>query len=219
MDSARPGWRTPWVAQPAGTPPPAKPENGSILFHCHWQSAPAPSGPLVRSLCDWRQRLHQQHWIGVNPQGIGFGNLSARPSGAVPFFISGTATGRLETLQPRHFTAVTQWDYADNSLHCRGPCKASSESLSHAAVYECVPQAGAVIHIHDAEMWEQWRGQAPTTDPRAQAGTPDMAEAIQNLLRNPEASGFFVMGGHQDGLMSWGRNLHEAGQQLFQHRV
>jgi ribulose-5-phosphate 4-epimerase/fuculose-1-phosphate aldolase len=187
-------------------------EKGYVQFRCDWDTAPPVTGPLVESLIDWRQQLYRLGLIGVYPDGIGFGNLSARlPAGT--FLISGTATGRLESLGPEHFTEVTDCDFATNWLRCRGPVQASSESLSHAAVYRARPAAGAVIHVHHLGLWQQLYGTIPTTDARAEAGTPEMAHAIEELLRG-DVRGLFVMGGHREGLIAFGESLQEAGARV-----
>src|SRR5207302_1989498 len=84
-------------------------------------------------------------------------------------------------------------DVAANALGCRGPVAASSESLSHAAVYAAEPAAAAVIHVHHLGLWEELRDVLPTTDSRAEAGKPAMADAITALLRADVPGGVFVM--------------------------
>lgn len=184
-------------------------EKGYVQFRCEWVRAPAPAGPLVAELVACRNRLRELGLIGVYPNGIGFGNVSGWLSDS-GFLVSGTATGHLPTAGPEHFTEVVWSDAAANALGCRGPVAASSESLSHAAVYGAGVGAGAVIHVHHLGLWEALRGALPTTDPRAEAGTPAMADAITALLRAGVPGGVFVMGGHREGLMSFGRTSAEA---------
>jgi ribulose-5-phosphate 4-epimerase/fuculose-1-phosphate aldolase len=192
-------------------------EKGYVRFGCDWEPADPPAGPAVGALIRWRDRLHALGLIGVYPDGIGFGNLSARLAGD-SFVVSGTATGRLPTLGPEHFTTVTDYDFAANRLRCLGPVQASSESLSHAAVYRADPAAAAVIHVHHLGLWERLYGVLPTTDPKAEAGTPEMAWAIGELLRDTATRdrGLFVMGGHREGLMAFGRTEDEAGGRVLE---
>ena len=196
-------------------------EKGYIQFRCDWTPADPPVVPAA--LLDCRERLHRLGLIGVYPDGIGFGNVSVKfpksgQEGHAPrFLISGTATGSLPTLGPEHFAEVTAFDFASNSLSCRGPVKASSESLSHAAVYANDPTAQAVIHAHHLTRWEALRDRVPTTDRAAEAGTPHMARAIEELLGTPgvKEGGFFVMGGHREGLMAFGPSVAEAAERLL----
>ncbi|MBN9121389.1 MAG: class II aldolase/adducin family protein [Planctomycetes bacterium] len=189
-------------------------EKGYIQFRCEWERASAPAGPLVAELIEVRNHLRGLGLIGVYPNGIGFGNVSARLTGH-GFVISGTATGGVQSAGPEHFTEVVWADVAANALGCRGPVAASSESLSHAAVYGAEPAAGTVIHVHHLRMWEELRGALPTTDPQAEAGTPAMADAIAVLLRAGVPDGLFVMGGHREGLMAFGRTTIEACERLL----
>ena len=189
-------------------------EKGYIQFRCEWERSAPPVGRGVAELVEWRNRLRGFGLIGVYPDGIGFGNISARLPGS-EFIISGTATGEVLTAGPEHFTEVLWADVAANALGCRGPVAASSESLSHAAVYAAAPAAGAVIHVHHLGMWEQLRDVLPTTDPRVEAGTPAMADAIAALLRAGVPGGLFVMGGHREGLMAFGRTTDEACEHLL----
>lgn len=189
-------------------------EKGYVQFRCDWEPAAPPVGPLVAELVAWRNRLRRLGLIGVYPDGIGFGNISGRVAGN-RFVISGTATGGLEVAGPEHFAEVVDYDIPGNSLRCRGPVQASSESLSHAAVYEAAPEAMAVIHVHHLGLWERLRDVLPTTDPAAEAGTPGMAFAIAELLRAGVPDGLFVMGGHREGLIAFGRTADEAGERLL----
>ena len=191
-------------------------ERGYVLFRCDREPVPPPSGPLVPPLLAWRDRLYREGLVGVCPDGIGFGNLSVRVPGSDTFVITGTNTGRFPVLSAEHLTLVTRFDFAANSLACRGPVDASSESLSHAAVYRADPRVGAVIHVHHGDLWTKLVDRVPTTDPAALAGTPEMATAIEALVRGAaRGEGVIVMGGHPEGLLALGRDLEEAGERIL----
>jgi L-ribulose-5-phosphate 4-epimerase len=192
-------------------------EKGYVQFDCHHDDGAAPRGAAARELCTWRDRLHDAGLIGTGADGIGFGNISVW-TGPGTFLITGTATGGIPRLGTAHLTEVVAWDIDANRLRCRGPVVASSEALSHAAIYQVSPAACAVAHAHDARAWERLRGHALTTDPRAEAGTPAMARAIQQALglAGPANTGILVMGGHPDGLLAFGPSLADAALQLLQ---
>lgn len=185
-------------------------EKGYIQYECEWEDAAPPFVPP--ELIAWRDRLHSLGLIGVYPDGIGFGNISVRTGES--FLISGTATGHLPHLGPEHFAEVIGFDIAGNRVRCRGRVKASSEALSHAAVYRNDPATRAVIHVHHLPTWETLRGKVPTTDPAAEAGTPAMADAIAEVM-NRGTDGFFVMGGHREGLIAYGPTLDDAGTRML----
>jgi L-ribulose-5-phosphate 4-epimerase len=193
-------------------------EKGYVQFRCDWERAAPTAGPLPDALRAWRDRLFDAKLIGVYADGIGFGNLSARAGPGGPFVITGTATGQIARLGPEHLTEVTEYDSAANWLRCRGPAQASSESLSHAAVYEGNSAIRAVVHVHHLGLWQHHYDRLPTTDPAAAAGTPAMAWAIAELFRSGRlgAAGLFVMGGHREGLISFGGTIAEAAERLLE---
>jgi hypothetical protein len=75
------------------------------------------------------------------------------------------------------------------------------------------------MHVHHLEMWEHWMERLPTTPPEAAYGTPLMAGAIRQLLREqPEPRpGLLVMGGHREGLIAFGATHDQAGRHLLSH--
>ncbi len=162
--------------------------------------------------------MYELNLIGVNSEGIGFGNISAR-AGLNSFYISGTATGSFPALEEKHFALVNSWSFNNNSLTCEGKINASAESLSHAAIYETLPEVGAVIHIHHKKMWQHYLYSLPTTTPGIQYGTPEMAHEIQNVILNENTlqNSILVMGGHEEGLIAWGKTLDGAGELILKY--
>ena len=187
-------------------------EKGYILYNCDWTEGQAPDGKIVAAIESARDKLYQKNFIGLYPNGFGFGNLSVRTEER-QFIVTGTKTGGFTRLTPEHYTLVTGFSFEENRLSCSGPVQASSEALSHAALYLSDPAIKAVIHIHDEALWEKHYQKLPTTDPAAEPGTPAMAYAIQALYRSTPAlrdTKVLVMGGHRPGLMSFGAGIDEA---------
>jgi hypothetical protein len=192
-------------------------EKGYIQYTIDWEERAAPSEEEVAQLIAWRQRLYEAGLIGVDKNGLGYGNISERRDPG--FMISGTQTGHLYQIEPRHFAHVTEYDIEQNWIRCRGPMKASSEALSHAILYDVDPEIGAVIHVHSAVDWERLLNELPTTESNAEPGTVAMAEAIGRLFAESDLpqTNVLVMGGHREGLMSFGRDLDEAGKAILRH--
>lgn len=189
------------------------PSEGYVKFECHQEQA--PSGIPAETLAElnrWRKELWDRRLVGVNPDGIGYGNISVRLPGSDLFYISGTSTGGIPDLEEQHYPLVERCDIPANTVWCRGVVKASAESMSHAAVYLADPAIGAVVHIHSRTLWDRYRFILPTTDPEAEYGTPDMAAAIHGIMVLPATrqGRIFVMGGHEEGLISFGSTLEEA---------
>jgi L-ribulose-5-phosphate 4-epimerase len=191
-------------------------DEGYIKFNCHWIPSNAIAFPMVAELNLWRERMYEKGLIGVYPDGIGFGNISQRWKGNT-FLISGTATGGFTTLTESHYSLVTQYDLGTNSVTCEGRVKASSESLTHAAIYECSASTHAVIHVHHLDLWNKLIHQAPTSSAAVPYGTPEMAHEIKRLFVETTLSTekIMVMGGHQEGIISFGNDLAEAGNILL----
>jgi L-ribulose-5-phosphate 4-epimerase len=201
-------------------------DEGYLKFELQWNQAAIHIPPaLLRELERWRDQLYATGLIGAYPDGIGFGNVSCRVPGSgespAQFYITGSATGNFEHLQEENYALVTGYSLSQNTLSCTGRTKASSESLSHAAIYEAVPDAQAVIHIHHHEMWEAYCDRFPTTPRDTPYGTPEMAFALRGLAgsyedRSPaHAERVIIMGGHEDGVVCFGETLAEAGEPLL----
>lgn len=187
-------------------------DEGYIKFQADWQKAvPLPKEKLT-NINHWRDVMYQHQLIGAYPDGIGYGNISQRYSTDDQLIISGSATGNFTTLNETHYSLVTHFDLQKNSLTCRGPIIASSESMSHAVIYQECPEVNGVIHIHHLELWTKLLHQVPTTDSQATYGTPEMAFSIIELLQktNLREQKIFVMEGHREGVFAFGTSLEEA---------
>ncbi|MEM9391149.1 MAG: class II aldolase/adducin family protein, partial [Bacteroidota bacterium] len=155
--------------------------------------------------------------IGVYKNGIGFGNISSRLENN-HFLISGSATGGITELNKDHYTVVTSYNLNQNNLTCKGPIKASSESLSHAVIYECSSSVNAVIHVHSMKLWSELLHALPTTNTSVAYGTPDMAIEIKRLFEESdiEKHNTIIMGGHEEGILVFGKSMNEAGDKILE---
>jgi L-ribulose-5-phosphate 4-epimerase len=195
-------------------------EEGYIKFSCEWIKAEPLPLQQIESLNWWRERLYELGLVGAYSDGVGFGNLSQRLGGSEQFIITGSATGNLEHLTECHYTTVSRYDIERNFLCCEGPIKASSESLTHGAVYVAAPEVEGVIHIHSLALWEKLKDNVPTTSSDAEYGTPEMAREVMRLVHDGGKSGadrqkIIVMAGHREGIIAYGRSLDEAGELLI----
>jgi len=199
-------------------------QEGVIKFSLDFHPGPAPEPDQVADLNAWRKILYRLGLIGQDPEryeGLGFGNVSRR-SGAFAgdphhrrFIISGTQTGLLAELEAGHYVLVTECHSEENRVSAVGSIRPSSEALTHAALYAADNQVRAVLHAHSPEIWQAAMTLGlPVTDHRIAYGTPDMAAEMQRLYENPDVrdGGLIVMGGHHDGVVSFGPGLDIAGQ-------
>lgn len=188
---------------------------GVIKFRLDHHEDPAPDAALTAPLRAWFMVLRRLGLLGQDPArylGYAYGNLSRRHSEG--FVITCTQTSGREALTADHFALVTGWELGANQVRSLGPCRPSSEALTHAVIYETVPGANFVFHVHSPEIWSQAKALAiPVTDPTAEYGTPQMALATVEVLNGMgcPAQGLLSMGGHEDGIVSWGTTAEEAG--------
>ena len=138
-------------------------EEGVIKFNCTWIKASPLNFELIKELNEWRNKLYDAKLIGQNKDGIGYGNISIRYS-QNNFIITGSSTGKLARLTAEHYTRVTEYDLDKNSLTAVGPVIASSESLTHAVIYEHQKEVNAVIHVHHFALWKKLLEMLPATN-------------------------------------------------------
>lgn len=187
-------------------------ETGAVKFQCEHHARELPQFPGMDELKAFRALLRERGLLGVDANGIGFGNVSLRAGLTSDFYITGSGTGGRPELKARDFARVTAWDFERNWLRCEGETIASSESLTHAAIYATKPEVKAVIHVHSAEGWKRLLDLAPTTSKLIEYGTPAMAREVSRLLQTTRAAQekFLVMGGHAEGLLAFGATVMEA---------
>ena len=196
-------------------------DEGYIKYKSDWSKAPAPYPAAAIELERWRQPLFEADLIGhYEDLGIGFGNISLRCGKPGQFLISGTQTGHLPTTDETHYSLVSAYDIETNSVSCVGPAQASSEAMTHAAIYELDSAIGAIVHAHSKELWQQYLNELPTTDATVAYGTPQMAMEFRRLFRETAfgRQGLAVMAGHDEGLISIGRTLQEAAEKMLELR-
>jgi ribulose-5-phosphate 4-epimerase/fuculose-1-phosphate aldolase len=115
---------------------------------------------------------------------------------------------------------VVDCDFEKNWLQYEGTAIPSSESLTHAAIYKSDPTTSAVIHCHESVLWRTLLDRAPTSSKAVAYGTPEMAYEIIRLfeLSDVRSKKIFVMAGHQDGIVAFGKNLEDAFDVLMRAR-
>ena len=202
-------------------------EEGVIKFDLQYTESEPVAGATIAELNTWRRILWQLELIGQNPErydGYGYGNVSQRigrpdaPAGRRRFVVSGTQTGMLKDLDASHYSIVDSYDAESNRVVAEGPVRPSSESLTHGVVYDLEPSIQVVLHVHSPDIWQQAAAlKLPVTDPAAAYGTPEMAAGVRHLFQasGTARSGIFSMGGHLDGIISYGTSAAEAGSVLL----
>jgi L-ribulose-5-phosphate 4-epimerase len=205
-------------------------DEGVIKFKARHEERPLESrlyGTLACQLIAWREILSKTQLVGQDPSrygGAGYGNVSGRvgapaaPRGARPFLITGTQTGGRACLGLDDFCVVKRYDPAKNEVDSVGAILPSSESMTHAAIYDLSPAIRFVLHAHTPTIWRRAEAlRVPVTDPGVAYGTPEMAREVVRLFRDTAlpARKILSMGGHEDGIIVFGHTLEEAGQVML----
>lgn len=191
---------------------------GVIKFNLQWvEKELLIPEPQFSTLNDCRLRMNRLGFIGEYPDGTGYGNISIKINFRNQFYISGSGTGGNEKSYRHHFALVESYSIDGNSIVCSGLVKASSESLTHAAIFEADDRINSVIHIHNKLLWTKYRGDLPTTSEDIHYGTPEMAYAVKKIFRNPATrnGGIIIMGGHEDGIISFGSTVEIAEKKIM----
>lgn len=188
-------------------------DEGVIKYTCNWRLFNMPDDVDVSELLDRRNELFKLKLIGYDETDrVGYGNISMRVGEGNQFFISGSQTGHIEKLAFNGLSFVIEASVKNNSVDCCGPSVASSESLTHFSIYENVPEAKAVIHVHHAALWNSLLGKVPTTKKEISYGTIEMANEIKRLIKEEDLlkHKILAMAGHKDGVITFGKDFKEA---------
>lgn len=191
---------------------------GYVKFNYTWYKSKPLNLKLIQELNKTRDELYKLKLIGAYSNNIGFGNISIRNKKG--YIISGTETGNIKKLTNKHYTFVSSWNFKNNHLTCLGPIVASSESLTHAAIYESNKNIKAVIHIHSLKLWRKLlKTKLPQTNPLAPYGTVALVDEIKRLFKetNIKQKKIIILAGHKEGIISFGKNLNEAEKILLNY--
>lgn len=216
-----------------GAPEVSPGTEGILRFQIEHSTRPLDErtyGEVATALAAWREVMARLGVLGqdaIRYEGLGYGNASARvpPMGDVGrgrrrFLVTGTQTGGRLRVGLEDFCLVEGYDIARNQVTSVGLVPPSSESLTHAAIYDIAPAARFVLHGHAPEIWRHAAALGvPVTRPEAANGTTAMALDVQRLYREStfSSTGILAMGGHEDGVLVMGRTASEAGETLVRH--
>lgn len=193
-------------------------DEGYTKYKCNWLNTNTLPLYYTYELNKVRKQMYELRLIGYYQQHqVGYGNISIRYRNTQKFIISATQTGHLPNLQPQHYALVTDYSIAANTIWCSGQKQASSEALTHAAIYELLPRYNAVIHVHHSALWTKLLYKIPTTAAHVPYGTPAMAHEIKRLYQQTNLAKLKIlaMAGHDEGIISFGTSLQEASNTLL----
>ncbi|MDE0061307.1 MAG: class II aldolase/adducin family protein [Gammaproteobacteria bacterium] len=196
---------------------------GVIQFE--FELEPATGSPVgahvLQTLLAWRMVLHRLELLGQTPGrygGLGYGNLSVRdPERPREFAITASQTGGIRNLDENGLCRIRDYDLARFRVSAAGVQAPSSESLSHAMIYDADPDVRWVFHVHSHEIWQSAEAlQIPATGADVAYGSPAMARAVEEVLAtNGDRPLVFATLGHEDGVFACGGTARETGTSLI----
>ena len=194
--------------------------DGIIKYQLDFQPSSELEASSFLDIETLRRRLFALKLIGVQ-DGIGYGNISQRVN-KDSFVITGTQTGHLENLKAEHYSFIEEYRDKEFYLKSSGMIKPSSEALTHGTIYNLDKKINAVIHIHSKAIWKFMLEGDYLKTKNVEYGSMEMIEEVNRIFlvnntqdNNPLKNPKFVMVGHEDGVMIFGKSLKEAELILF----
>jgi ribulose-5-phosphate 4-epimerase/fuculose-1-phosphate aldolase len=172
----------------------------------------------------WRKKLYLVNLIGeYKEEKIGFGNVSLIQDYSKllkttnpQFIITATQTGKYSNLNGEHYTRILDFSINELKVQMQGPVEASSEVITHAAIYAQNSDIKAIFHVHSAAIWKLMiEENFSFTAENIPYGTLEMAKATQECVGKSNF-GLICMRGHADGVVAYGRTPEEAWKYLMQ---
>lgn len=203
-------------------------KDGVVKFNCDFATGNPPDEKEIGELMFWRDRFFEIGLIGQDSSrygGAGYGNVSQRIEpfdGEHPRIVAtATQTGGIPKLGIEGYVTVLECHPERNNVLVvespTGKIKTTSEIFTHNQVYLLgrgigkIPNVRSVVHVHSPLMWKNaQRLGMPRTNPSAQYGTPEMALETERIYPEAKRLGIFSMGGHEDGIVSFGSSPEEA---------
>jgi L-ribulose-5-phosphate 4-epimerase len=168
-------------------------------------------GQDYRRLNKLRDLFYAKRLIGQNDalyDGLCYGNISIRYRNTDKFIISCSQSGHIRKLNRMHYTLVDKINIRKNHIVACGLHSPSSESLSHGAIYQGNKNIKYVVHIHSANIWQNYKKlNLFGVDSSASYGSTYMACACKDYVKKYDSLnyGAFVLLGHQDGIMLYAK--------------
>lgn len=183
-------------------------------------TSPLVEAGVLHNMLAWRTVLRRLELLGRTPGrygGLGYGNLSVRDRGRPrEFIITASQTAGIRDLGPDGLCRIRDFDLARFRVSAEGTKPPSSESLSHAMIYDADPAIGWIFHVHSPEIWSRAEAlELAAIDAEVAYGSPAMARSVAAVLAaKTERPLVFVTLGHEDGVFACGRTATETGASL-----
>jgi hypothetical protein len=192
-------------------------EDGVIKYQLEFNQSKPIDWQVCAEIEEVRVRLYELGLIGVYENGIGYGNISQLIDGTNKFVITGTQTGDKTNLEAKDYSLIESIDIDTFKTTATGATKPSSESITHATIYQLSNEIKSVIHIHSESLWHYMIENNYLATSDVEYGSIDMVKDVINIYKNQDAldQPIFVMKGHFEGIVIFGKSILEAEKILY----
>ncbi len=172
----------------------------------------------LESLFKIRKKLFSKKMIGVDNFGVGYGNISIRIDFSDHFLITGTQTSSMPIITKDEMVLVRGYDPKKFTIDSCGQIKPSSESSTHATLYQMDKKIISIIHIHNFSLWKNMIEQNFHVSGDLEYGTKELSNNIREIFSiiNNSPQKIFPMKGHEGGVISYGQSIEEAYEYIHQ---
>ncbi len=186
-------------------------DDGYIKYSCHRRAGTVAATPELLVLNSARSRLFDLGLVGIDASGIGYGNVSLRTN-SQQFVVTASATGATRELTMSQYCLVESYSLEQNEVWSMGSLDASSESMTHGAVYASNDAIQCVMHIHSRLLFDRLlQSGAASTQSSIPYGTPAMARAVADFAKRlTSLPGLLVMAGHDEGVIACGDSVNSV---------
>lgn len=193
-------------------------DDGVVKYSLEFSQTNVVAKEECEKIEEIREDLFALGLIGAYSNGIGYGNISVRYDDSSAFVITATQTGDLPKLEVSDYSLVEKVNFETFTTTAKGVSKPSSEAITHACIYELDSNINAVIHIHNEQLWNFMLDNEFLSTNDTPYGTPEMVQDVRDIYKNidPLNSNAFVMKGHFEGIVTFGTNLKQAKQTLYE---
>jgi hypothetical protein len=183
-------------------------DDGIIKYQAERRVGELPAMDQLETLNRARTTLFDWGLVGAYPNGVGYGNVSLRYEGK-QFAITASATGSDRSLTQSQYCLIESFSIDENRVWSRGSLHASSESMTHGAIYAACPAAQCIMHVHSRALFDHLlQTDAPNTPADIPYGTPAMARCVSQLVSaQDKLPVLFVMAGHDEGVVAYGADI------------
>ncbi len=178
-----------------------------IKFNCRHHVKEISFPAEIDTWLGFGNALKAHKLIGKIDDQTGYGNISFRDRNSGDIYISASKSGTDDTYVKSHFSRIVTWDAEINFVESEGAMPASSETLTHLAVYEALKEVNCVAHIHSEYYWNMYLNHELTSNLDIEYGTKEMYFEVKRLIEENANAGTLIMGGHKDGILFWDENI------------